>query len=73
MMDKKDIDRINELARKAKTVGLNEVEEAERAALRAQYLLEFRANMKATLDSVLVEQEDGTYQPLRKKDETQDL
>ena len=73
MMDKKDIDRINELARKAKTVGLNEVEEAERAALRAQYLLEFRANMRATLDSVLVEQEDGTYQPLKKKDETQDL
>jgi len=65
-MTKEEISRINELAKKAKTVGLNKVEEAERAALRAQYLRDFRANMQLTLDSVLVEQEDGTYQPLRK-------
>ena len=38
------------------------------AALRAQYLKEFRANMEDTLSRVRVEQADGTYKPLVKKD-----
>ena len=67
-MDKKQIDRINELARKKKAEGLTEEEIKEQAALRAQYLAEFRANMEATLQAVRVEQEDGTYKPLVKKD-----
>ena len=66
-MDQKQIDRINELARKKKAEGLTEEELAEQAALRAQYLKEFRANMEATLQAVRVEQEDGTYKPLEKK------
>ena len=66
-MEKEQIERINELARKKKTVGLNEAELAEQAELRAQYLREFRANMEATLQAVRVEQEDGTYKPLEKK------
>ena len=67
-MDKEQIERINELARKKKTVGLTAEEVEEQAALRAQYLREFRANMEATLQAVRVEQEDGTYKPLVKKD-----
>jgi len=67
-MDKAQIERINELARKKKAEGLNEEELAEQAALRAQYLKEFRANMEATLQAVRVEQEDGTYKPLVKKE-----
>ena len=66
-MDKKQIDRINELARKKKAEGLTEEETKEQAALRAQYLAEFRANMEATLQAVRVEQADGTYKPLEKK------
>ena len=66
-MEKEQIERINELARKKKTVGLTEEELAEQAALRQQYLKEFRANMEATLQAVRVEQEDGTYKPLEKK------
>ena len=67
-MEKEQIERINELARKKKAEGLNEEELAEQAALRAQYLREFRANMEATLQAVRVEQEDGTYKPLVKKE-----
>ena len=67
-MEHEQIERINELARKKKTVGLTEAEVAEQAALRAQYLKEFRENMEATLQSVRVEQADGTYKPLVKKD-----
>lgn len=66
-MEKEQIERINELARKKKTVGLNAEELEEQAELRAQYLREFRANMEATLQAVRVEQADGTYKPLEKK------
>ena len=66
-MDKAQIERINELARKKKSEGLNEAELAEQAALRAQYLKVFRENMEATLRAVRVEQADGTYKPLEKK------
>ena len=66
-MDKAQIERINELARKKKAEGLNEEELKEQAELRAQYLREFRANMEETLKMVRVEQEDGTYKPLEKK------
>ena len=67
VMEKEQIERINELARKKKTVGLTGAEVEEQAALRAQYLKEFRANMEATLQAVRVEQADGTYKPLEKK------
>ena len=66
-MEKKDIERINELARKKKNVGLTEAEAEEQQRLRRQYLDEFRENMKATLDRVYIEREDGVYEKLRKK------
>ena len=66
-MEKKDIDRINELARKKKTVGLTENEVKEQEALRRQYLSEFRANLQSMMDQVYIEREDGTYQKLEKK------
>ncbi len=66
-MDHKDIERINELARKKKTVGLTGAELEEQARLRRQYLDEFKANMKATLDNVYIEREDGSYEKLQKK------
>ena len=72
-MDKAQIERINELARKKKAEGLTEEETKEQAALRAQYLREFRANMEATLQAVRVEQEDGTYKPLVKKENVKKL
>ncbi|MBQ2834860.1 MAG: DUF896 domain-containing protein [Clostridia bacterium] len=67
-MEKEQILRINELARKKKTVGLTEAEAIEQQELRAQYLREFRANMEETLKAVRVEQADGTYKPLVKKE-----
>ncbi len=66
-MDKRDIDRINELARKKKTVGLTWDELEEQARLRRQYIDEFKANLRATLDQVYIEREDGTYEKLKKK------
>ena len=66
-MEHEKIERINELARKKKTVGLTPSEVEEQAALRAQYIREFRENMEDTLRRVRMEQADGTYKPLVKK------
>ena len=60
-------ERINELARKQKTVGLTAAEVQEQAALREEYLREWRQNMKAVLEGVVIQRPDGTKEPLRKK------
>lgn len=51
-MEKEKIDRINELARKARESALTKEETAERDALRKEYLAAIRKNFKATLDSI---------------------
>lgn len=66
-MEHEKIERINELARKRKTVGLTEQELAEQAALRQEYLQGFRANMEAVLESTVIQRPDGTKIPLQKK------
>lgn len=53
------IKRINELAHKAKTIGLTEVEKEEQQNLRQKYLAIFRGNMKNTLMNVKVVDEEG--------------
>ncbi len=69
-MTKESIDRINELARKSKTVGLTEEEKVEQAALRKEYLADIRKSLEATLSNVYFVEEDGSQTPLKKKDET---
>lgn len=52
-MDKKKIDRINELAKKARSSdGLTPEEMSERAKLREEYLNAIRQNFKQTLDNI---------------------
>jgi uncharacterized protein YnzC (UPF0291/DUF896 family) len=52
MITKELIARINELARKAGSVGLTEEESAERDQLRKQYLQAFRSRMRAQLEMI---------------------
>jgi len=66
-MEHSKIERINELARKKKTVGLTKAEVEEQAALRREYLDGFRANMEEVLKSVRIQNPDGTTRPLEKK------
>lgn len=66
-MEHEKVERINELARKKKTVGLTKSEEAEQAALRREYIEGFRENMRAILDNTVIQQPDGTKIPLKKK------
>ncbi len=68
-MQKELIERMNALARKRKAEGLTEAETAEQAELRLRYLKAFREGMEAQLDQIWLEQEDGSYEKLRKKQE----
>lgn len=61
--------RINELAKKAKTVGLTPEETEERDRLRKEYLSTFRANLRAQLDNTYLVDEDGNKRPLPKKEQ----
>ena len=68
-MDPKKIDRINELARKKKASGRTAEEAAEQAVLRKEYLEEYKANMKAVLDGLVIQETDGTRHHLAPKEE----
>lgn len=52
MLEKSRLDRINELAKKAKTEGLTEEEKAEQAQLRKEYIEKFRENFKGQLKQI---------------------
>lgn len=66
-MTEEKIARINELYHKSKSVGLTEEEKKEQATLRAEYIASFRRNLKAQLDNIDVQNEDGTIENLGEK------
>ena len=70
-MKQKRLDRINELARKQKTIGLTDEEKAEQKKLREEYLVDFRKTLRGQLENISFVEADGTITPLstlRKKD-----
>ncbi len=69
-MDQKQIDRINELARKAKSPeGLTKWEEEERAALRREYVDSVLGSLRGQLDNTYIMDEKGQKHKLKKKEE----
>ena len=64
-MEKAKIDRINELARKAKAEGLSPEENAERAQLRQEYVDAVRADLVAQLENTYLVDEKGNKRKLR--------
>jgi uncharacterized protein YnzC (UPF0291/DUF896 family) len=68
-MEQTKLDRINVLARKAKTEGLTAAERAEQAALRTEYVAEYRNMLRGILDHTTVVRPDGTREPLRRKED----
>lgn len=51
-MKQEKIDRINELARKAKAEGLTQEETEERAILRREYVEAVKANLRVQLEAI---------------------
>ena len=64
-MKKEDIDRINELARKARTVGLTPEENEERAVLRRAYIDSVVGDLRQQLDNTNIVDSKGNKRKLR--------
>lgn len=66
-MEQSKIDRINALAKKAKTEGLTEAETAERKALREEYIASYRKNLRTQLDNMVIVEPNGERRKLKPK------
>ena len=67
MISQEQIDRINALAKKARTEGLTEEETAERAELRRLYVASVRENLTAQLGSTYIVDQKGNKHKLEPK------
>ena len=67
-MEQSKIDRINELAKKAKTPeGLTKAEADEQKILRQEYINSFKANLIAQLENTYIVDEKGNKRRLGRK------
>ena len=70
-MEQKKIDRINELARRAKSAeGLTGEERAEQAALRREYIDSVVGNLDAQLRNTYIVDADGNKNKLKKRSQS---
>lgn len=67
MITQEMINRINELYHKSKGEGLTEAEKAEQAELRKEYIAAIRKNMRANLNNISIQEQDGSITDLGKK------
>lgn len=68
-MEQKKIDRINELARKARQGALTASEQTEREALRREYIESFKASLIGQLENTYIQRPDGTREKLKKRED----
>lgn len=61
------IARINELYHKSQAEGLTEEEKAEQKKLRQEYIMSIRGSLKAQLDNIDIQNEDGSVENLGEK------
>jgi len=66
-MEHEKILRISELTCISRERALTQAEQDERAALRQQFLSEFRKNTEETLSCVTIREADGSLHPVCKK------
>ena len=67
-MDMKDIDRINYLYHKSKSPeGLTPEEKAEQQALRTEYIQAIRANLRGSLETMKIQNPDGSIIDVKKR------
>lgn len=66
-MDQKKIDRINELARKARIAPLTEAELAEQKALRREYIDAYKKSLISQLENTYIVDENGNKRKLTQK------
>ena len=59
--------RINELYHKSQKEGLTEEEKTEQKELRAEYIANVRGNLRAQLNGINIQNEDGSIENLGEK------
>lgn len=62
-----NIQRINELARKAKAEGLTPAEKEEQQRLRREYIEAVKMNLRSQLDNIDIQERDGSIVNLGEK------
>ncbi len=60
MVTQATLDRINELYRKSQAEGLTTAEAQEQKNLRAEYIKAFRENLRGTLETIKIQNPDGS-------------
>lgn len=68
-MTKEKIDRINFLARKQKSEGLNEAEKNEQQLLRREYIESYKRSLVSQLENTYILEKDGTKRKVKRRDE----
>lgn len=71
-MTEERMKRIGELARKSKSVGLTDAEKEEQAALRAEYIADFRKNFMGIMDNTYIQTPDGQKKKVTRKTDSGD-
>ncbi|MBE5927332.1 MAG: DUF896 domain-containing protein [Lachnospiraceae bacterium] len=66
-MEQNKLDRINELARKSKSIGLTDEEKEEQAVLRKEYVQLVHNNLRGQLQNISILNEDGSVTHLKDK------
>lgn len=67
MVTNEQINRINELAHKAKSTGLTEEEKAEQAKLRRLYIDSFKESLVGQLENTYIVDEKGNKKKVQRK------
>lgn len=67
MITQEQINRINELARKAKTAGLSPDEKEEQARLRRAYIDSFKESLVGQLENTYIVDEKGNKRKVTRK------
>lgn len=68
-MDQNDIIRINELYKKQKEGTLTPEEALEQSKLRHAYIAAIRKNLRGSLESIQIQEKDGTITDVKKRHE----
>ena len=66
-MEKEKVERINFLSKKSKTEGLTDAEREEQAALRQEYIRNFRASFSGILDNTVIQYPDGSREKVNER------
>lgn len=70
-MEKAKIERINFLSKKSKAEGLTDAELEEQAALRQEYIRDFRAQFSGILDNTVIQYPDGSREKVNERKQKQ--